>query len=469
MSMSRTTVSAAAIYCRISQDRAGEGLGVQRQEALCRQLAAAKGWPVDEVYVDSDRSAYTGKSRPAYQRLLADLQAGLRDAVLVVDQDRLTRHPAELERFIDLADHHGVALANVSGEVDLSTSDGRFRARLMGAVARQESEKKSERLRRQRDQAAQKGLPAGGRRAFGYDNDGMTVRQDEAALVREAAGRFLAGHSLRTIVRDWNARGVRPVTARQWRVTTLKTVLTNPRHCGLRIHRGEVLGAAAWPSIVDRETHERIRALLGDPRRHKRGRPPAYLLTSMLVCGPCGQRLTSSKRVDGSRRYLCHATPGSDGCGRIAIQAAPLEAEVRDQVLAVLAGPRLAAMLATDGDAGPRADALREVEAAEERLAALASAFAAGTIGQREWLAGRDVAEQRIVAARRALDHDGRTRLVSDLPHDLDALRVEWDARDVESRRAILAAVIDRVVVKPAASKGRRAFDPNRIAIRWRA
>lgn len=94
-----------------------------------------------EVYVDNDLSAYSGKLRPAYERLLADLLAGLRDAVLVVDQDRLTRHPAELEGFIDLADRHGIALANVSGDVDLGTSDGRFRARIMGAVARQESER----------------------------------------------------------------------------------------------------------------------------------------------------------------------------------------------------------------------------------------------------------------------------------------------------------------------------------------
>src|SRR5262245_18603406 len=109
---------AAAIYCRISSDRSGDGLGVARQEELCRTLAADRGWPVAEVYTDNDRSAYSRKKRPEYERMLGDVEAGLVDAVVCVDLDRLTRRPAELERFIDLANEHDVSLANVSGQTD---------------------------------------------------------------------------------------------------------------------------------------------------------------------------------------------------------------------------------------------------------------------------------------------------------------------------------------------------------------
>src|SRR5690606_34296832 len=97
-----STPRAAAIYCRISRDQRGEGLGVARQEEMCRKLAAEKGWPVVDVYVDNDLSAYSGSRRPAYERMLADLESGAIDAVLVVDQDRLTRRPSELEAFIEL-------------------------------------------------------------------------------------------------------------------------------------------------------------------------------------------------------------------------------------------------------------------------------------------------------------------------------------------------------------------------------
>ncbi|MDP9405176.1 MAG: recombinase family protein, partial [Actinomycetota bacterium] len=91
--------------------------------------------------------------------MLAGLADGRRGAARCVDQDRVTRHNRELEDFIGLADRHGVAPANVSGDLDLAASDGRFRARIMGAVAGQESEKKSERVKREREQAARRGVP----------------------------------------------------------------------------------------------------------------------------------------------------------------------------------------------------------------------------------------------------------------------------------------------------------------------
>ncbi|MDQ1740944.1 MAG: site-specific recombinase [Pseudonocardiales bacterium] len=78
-----TTVRAAAIYARISSDQDGPGLGVQRQVEDGRKLASQRGWVVAEEYVDNDVSAYSGKRRPAYQRMLADLVAGERDAVIV--------------------------------------------------------------------------------------------------------------------------------------------------------------------------------------------------------------------------------------------------------------------------------------------------------------------------------------------------------------------------------------------------
>ena len=86
-----TLPRAAAIYARISSDQDGRALGVQRQVEDCRKLAAQLGWAVAEEYVDNDLSAYSGKQRPAYQRMLADLRDGQRDAVLIYHLDRLTR------------------------------------------------------------------------------------------------------------------------------------------------------------------------------------------------------------------------------------------------------------------------------------------------------------------------------------------------------------------------------------------
>ena len=87
-------------------------------------------------YVDDDISAYNGKPRPEYRRMLADITDAAVDAVVVWHLDRLHRQPRELEEFFDVCDRAGgTALATVSGDVDLATHDGRFHARIMGAVA----------------------------------------------------------------------------------------------------------------------------------------------------------------------------------------------------------------------------------------------------------------------------------------------------------------------------------------------
>ena len=148
-------VTAAGIYARISHDPSGDQLGVTRQLADCRALAASRGWPVAAEYVDDDRSAYSGRPRPEYRRLLTDLAEGYVNAVIVYDLDRLHRQPRELEAFLDLCDQRGVRdLATVSGMVDLATHEGRFHARILGAVARKSSDDTSRRIRRKHQELA---------------------------------------------------------------------------------------------------------------------------------------------------------------------------------------------------------------------------------------------------------------------------------------------------------------------------
>ena len=462
------TPKAAAVYCRISADKRGEGLGVARQEDLCRRLAAEKGWPVAEVYVDNDVSAYTRKPRPAYNRMIADLEAGRRDAVLCVDQDRLTRRPVELEGFIDLAERLGVALANVSGEIDLSTADGRLRARLLGIVARQESEKKSERVTREAEQAARRGVPRGSNRPFGWQADKLTVDAGEAGLVREAVGRVLAGETVPAIAGDWNRRGVPTPQAAQygWAGATLKGVLRSPRLCGLRTYHGQVVAEGRWEPILDRQTWETLQARL--PKGSPPGRPGGRLLTGIARCGRCEGPLWSSWRKDKDQRvarYACVSRPGAPGCGNLTVTGEPLDTLVRDAVLQALAGPGLArARHQLAGDDEEQAKAARELEAAEARREEAATLYAEGKIDHREWFTIRDRVGHRITAARRILDRTAGP--LADLPASAEALGQAWEAGTIAWRRALLGAVVDRIVVGPSPHSNR--FDPNRVTINWR-
>ena len=112
----------------------------------------------------------------------------------------------DLERLIDIADDKGVQLRTVQGgDIDLTTSAGRMIARILGSVARQESEHKGERHRRANQQKREAGAwRATGRRKFGYTQTGDSLDR-EADAIREAAAAVLGGRSLRSIANEWNA------------------------------------------------------------------------------------------------------------------------------------------------------------------------------------------------------------------------------------------------------------------------
>ena len=137
------------------------------------------------------------------------------DAVIVYVLDRLHRQPRELEEFFEVCDAAGItALASVTGDVDLANADGRFMARILGAVARKESDDKSRRIKRKHEELAKAGkVSGGGTRPYGYEADRRTIRKDEAAVIREAAKRVLAGEGIRSIVRDFDARDIKPAQA----------------------------------------------------------------------------------------------------------------------------------------------------------------------------------------------------------------------------------------------------------------
>lgn len=221
----------AGIYARISSDREGDNLAISRQLADCEQLAKRNGWQIGESYVDADISAYSGRPRPEYTRMLGEIEAGVVEAVLVYHVDRLHRHPRELEDFIDLCQRQQTKLATVTGEIDLATHDRQLIARIQGAVARKESDDKSRRIRRKHEELAQAGrLSGGGTRPFGFEADRRTIRPDEAAIIRECARRALAGDSLRALCLDLGNRGIPTVTGTPWKSHTLKRILgTNQR------------------------------------------------------------------------------------------------------------------------------------------------------------------------------------------------------------------------------------------------
>lgn len=463
--------AAAAVYARISSDPEGDQLGVTRQVQDCRGLAERRGWPVQEVYVDDDRSAYSGKPRPAYRRLLADIRAGAVDAVVVWHLDRLLRQPKELEEFFEVCDAARIKdLASVTGDVDLSNHDGRFMARILGAVARKESDDKSRRITRKHLELAMAGRQSGGgSRAYGYREDRRTIEPIEAAAVREAAGRVRAGDSLRALATDWNARGIETVSGKPWSVQVLRRMLMSPRLSGQRAYHGEIVAQGDWEPILTRDETTQLRAILGDPERLTRRTVRRYLLSGgLLRCGVCNAVLVARPRADGVRRYVCAKGPGLPGCGGIAILAEPLEVFIADAVLYRLDTPELAAALAGKAaqDAGTNAE--RDSLAADQaQLNELAGAWGERKITFGEYMAARKPIEQRLEAAKRRVSRLTQTTAVEPFLGRPGLLREAWAELPLTRQRAIVAAVLDRAVVRRAVY-GRNRFDSDRVEPFWR-
>jgi site-specific DNA recombinase len=299
----------AGVYARISEDRDGEGLGVERQVRDCVELCERLGWMVEDSYRDNDVSAYGRKARPAYQQMLTDARNGKINAIVCWSVDRLTRHPRELEEIIDLHTSHNVALATVGGEINLGDPDGRMVARLTGAIARGEVEKMSKRIRREVQQRAEQGRPHGGK-AYGWDrvNGSDVLNHTEALVVQEIASSLLGGMSVNAITESLNDRGIPSPTGREWSRVTIRHVALRERNAGFRRHQGRILGKGEWEPIFDEDTYYRLHTLLGDPdRKVTSGSAYRYLLTGIAKCGKCGHpvRVLISHSKGQRRSYAC--------------------------------------------------------------------------------------------------------------------------------------------------------------------
>lgn len=470
----------AGIYCRISQDRAGEALGVARQSDECRAICERSDWTIADVYVDNDLSAYSGKPRPEYERLMRDVAGGLLDVIVAWHPDRLHRSPAELEAFIKAIELNGVDVRTVvTGEIDLATPSGRMHARMLGTIARYESEHKSERLRSKHLELARNGkVSGGGRRPFGFTQDRRSVVDAEAVLIREAADRVLSGDSLYAIKQDWTERGVPTVTGAEWSTTAIKAFLTSARIAGLRSHQGKVVSEAEWPAVLDRTTWRRVCAVLEDQtRRPRRNAARTYLLTGMLRCASCGHRMVGAprgvKRGAGRRGqyFVEHGTTqraygcvkANGGCGSVYILAEPVERFVVDMIHHRLSGSGLTQARSDLAERDAGHDRLVAVIAeAEQAITDLGAEWARKEISRQALLAAQQVHERTIAEARQKMAATARTAALD----DVDDLAGEWASLPLDRQRSIIETLVSAIDVAPA-SGARNRFDLNRLTPRW--
>ena len=170
----------AGVYTRISHVLMDDKTKVEDQDRIGRDLGARLGWEVAQTYTDNNRSAWQrNRKRRDWERMLADVEAGRINAIIVYHGDRLIRQPRDLEDLIDLAEGKGVRLASPTGTRDLSNADDLFILRIEVAHACRSSADTSRRLKSHHERRRRAGKrPTGGwgGRSFGFETDAMTHR-----------------------------------------------------------------------------------------------------------------------------------------------------------------------------------------------------------------------------------------------------------------------------------------------------
>lgn len=465
-----TNPTRAAIYCRISKDREGAGLGVQRQEEDCRQAAEKLGWDIARVYTDNDLSAYSGKARPAYREMLEAMRAGSIGGIVAWHTDRLHRSPLELEEYIDVSERHGVTTHTVkAGEVDLSTPSGRAIARTLGAWARYESEHKSDRITRKKLQLAQDGSFSGGPVPYGWEMtpDGPAIVPGDAREIRKAVNTIISGGSIGSIVKDLNNRNVPTRRGQKWTSTSVRNLVMRPTNAGLSAYRGEIVGASVFPAIITEDQWRTATAIVKDPaRRSAFDSKVKHLLAGMMKCGTCGTPMKTSSRAGGNGAtkfyYKCPAT----GNGHAFQTAQPVEELVSEVAVRRLELPGVRESMHVPGDRDKLAKLQSEAVVLRGRLDEAANSFADGTITakQLETITARVRSQLDTITA--AMADMGRGSALPDA--NVTDLREWWAGAGIERQRAVIDDLMT-VYVDPIRKSAPRVFDPERIRIEWKA
>lgn len=426
---------------------------MDRQLSDCRELAARHGWSVVDVLRDDSRSAWKrDRKRPGWEALLDGIKADRYDAVVVWHGDRLVRQPYDLEALLRLVeDRPSLQVASLAGTRDLTSPDDRFVLRIEVAAACRESDSTARRVRRALAEHAEHGRRHG-EVPYGWRSD------DEAAVVRRIVRGLLSGEVLRQMSATLNAEGVPAPKGGPWSPTQVRLVALRPANAGLRVHRGEVVGEASWPSLVSRDEHDRVTRLLRDPaRRTSAGTASKHLLSGLVACGRCGGPLMHAKTHNGRAIYRCNVNLCTS------TTAATLDELVVDRVLAVLSSPEARAAL-TPGDE-PARKARANLAVLESRKESLAEDYVDGLLSREQLKAANARLDARISVAEAEVRRHDRRSVLDDLPGDLVAQT--WAGLSLARRRAVIRELFT-LTLMPAQVRGGR-MDPDRLKVAPRA
>ena len=433
-----------------------------------------EGWQcVDQRYDDGGFSG-GNLERPAMKRLMADIEAGKIDCVVVYKVDRLSRSLLDFSRLMETFQKHGVAFVSVTQQFNTASSMGRLILNVLLSFAQFEREMISERTRDKIAATRRKGKWCGGVPVFGYtiDETKLVVVPHEAERVRQIFELYLRTHSLLETAREANRRGWR---TKLW--TTKKGVtrggltydknriyqmLTNVTYIGKLTYKDEI-HEGQHQAIVDPQ----LFAEVGESLR-KNGRIGMIrastnfdgMLRGILRCAKCNRAMRHTSTGRGTKRYRYYVCgkaekQGYDSCPSPSIPAKQIESFVVEE-LRVFAGDdelirdiyeRCHEQNREDIDAQCReADSIAKFLKEDHAEIAHLLATSAGPDLIESTQARIDKNETRLKELRDAIDNHRPIRVShASIRKTLGELDQAWDAFPPRDRCRLMEMLIERI------------------------
>jgi site-specific DNA recombinase len=423
-------VSAAvrcAVYTRKSTDegldQAFNSLEAQREacEAYIRSQVG-EGWKL--VSAGYDDGGYSGGNlnRPAMQRLLADVDVGKVDVVVVYKVDRLTRSLMDFSKIVERLDARGVSFVSVTQAFNTTTSMGRLTLNVLLSFAQFEREVTGERIRDKIAASKAKGIWMGGNVPLGYDlgDRRLIINPHEADQVRYVFNRFLELGSGVKLIHDLREKGI---TSKKWIARSGRQVGGVPFHCGAlyyliqnRLYLGEIVHRdirhpGEHDPIVSKDLFDAVQAALAQNRQARSNRPKRAHQNHLvgLVVDGAGQTLTTTFSYGrGGRLYRYYVCGSLDPArsrenASVRIPAAPLEGLVLSSISRLM------------GRTAAFAEALPFIAAVELRSRSIQIALNTGSLLEPHEPAGMAIQRLQPLASPDRLILDGKQlRLIVD-------------------------------------------------------
>jgi site-specific DNA recombinase len=346
-----------AIYTRqsVASDLVFGSIDAQREsiEAYV-QSQRGEGWVALPTRYDDHGFSGGNTERPAFQRLVADVQAGKLDVIATYKTDRVSRSLPDFTSFMTLLEKHGVGFVSTTQSFDTRTSMGRLTLNILASFSQFEREVISERISDKLQATRRRGMWTGGRPILGYDvvAKKLVVNADEADQVRAIFDLYVERGSIAEVMHELRARGWRnktfvgkrgqAIAGREFTKATLHGLLTNALYRG-QISTKDGLVPGEHEAIVTAEAWDAVQAQLASNRQHGgadvRNKSGA-LLRGLLRCGRCGSTMIHTFTTRGTvrnRYYTCTRThnEGKDACPGCRIPAGKFEGFVAQQIRAM--------------------------------------------------------------------------------------------------------------------------------------